>query len=68
MVMVHYLVEKRVISSPYSGPVCLPTDIHLNHWFDVVARQLSTLDNPNTNLNIANHREVAEQTFKIILC
>lgn len=59
----HYLVKKGVISSSNSGPVGLSAYIHLNHWLDVVARQLSTLDNPNTNLHIASNSEAAEQTI-----
>lgn len=58
------LVEERVISSSDSGPVRLSTYIHLNHWLDVVARQLSTLDNPDTDLNIERRSEAAEPTVR----
>lgn len=60
----HYLIEERVISSSDSSPVGLSTNMHLHHWFDVVARQLSTLDNPNANLDIASNSEAAEQTVR----
>lgn len=60
----HYLVKEGVISSSDSSPVGLSTNIHLHHWFDVVARQLSTLDNSNANLDIASDSEAAEQTVR----
>lgn len=50
-----YLIKERVISSSYSSPVRLSTNIHFHHWLDVVARQLSPLDNPNTNLDIPSN-------------
>lgn len=57
-----YLIKERVISSSDSSPVAVFTHIHLNHWLDVVARQLSALNNPNTNLDIESNSEAAEQT------
>lgn len=50
-----YLIKERAISSSYSSPLGMSTYIHLNHWLDVVARQLSTLDNSNANLD--NHKQ-----------
>lgn len=51
-VMTHYLIKEWVVSPPNPSPVGVSTYVHLNHWFDVVARQLTALDDPNTNLDI----------------
>lgn len=48
----HYLIKEGVVPSPDSSPVGLVTHVHLNHWFDVVARQLAALYDANTNLNM----------------
>ena len=47
----HYLIKEGVIPSSYSSPVGLSAHICFHHRLDVVARQLSTLDNSNTNLD-----------------
>ena len=57
-----YLIEERVISSSYSSPVSLSACVHLDHRLDVVAGQLSSLDNPNADLDIARISKGAEQT------
>lgn len=60
----HYLVKEWVISPSNSRPVGLSAYVHLNHWLDVVARQLAALDDTNTNLEIAIKSEAAEQTAR----
>lgn len=47
-----YLIKEGVVSSPDSSPVGLAIQVHLNHWFDVVARQLAALYDAYTNLDV----------------
>ena len=51
-----HLVKVGIISSSDSCPVGLSTHIHLHHRPDVIARKLSTLDNPDTNLDVAERQ------------
>lgn len=44
--------------------MCLSTYVHFNYWFDVVARQLSALDDSDSNLVIAIN-ETAEQWYNL---
>lgn len=45
-----YLIKERVVPPLDPGPVGLSTHMDLHHGFDVVSRQLTGLDDPNTNL------------------
>lgn len=45
-----YLIKERVVPPLDPGPVGLSTHMDLHHRFDVVSRQLTGLDDPNTNL------------------
>ncbi len=47
---VKYLIEEGVVSPLDPCPVGLSAHINLHHWLDVVARQLTSLDDPDTNL------------------
>lgn len=44
------LVEERVVPPLDPGPVGLSTHVDLHHRFDVVPRELTGLNDPNTNL------------------
>lgn len=59
------LIEERVVSSPDSGPVGLSANIHFHHWLYVVAWQLTTLDNTNSNLvfKIEKRRQMKKQAM-----
>lgn len=45
-----YLIKEGVVSPPDPCPVGLFTHVNLHHRFDVVAGQLTGLNDPNTNL------------------
>jgi len=64
-----YLVEVGVVSSPDARPVGLSTHAHLHHRLDVVARELSTLDNTNTDLEKRREhpRRTRSRHFRISL-
>ena len=62
--MDHYLIKERVVSSSDSCSVGLSAHIHFHNRLYVVARQLSTLDNPNTDLDITSNNEAAEQSVR----
>ena len=51
-----YLIKEWVVSSPGSGSVGMSTHTHFDHRLDVIARQLTTLNNPNTDLLIMENR------------
>lgn len=50
-----YLIKEGVVSSSDPGSVGLSAHIHFDNWFDVVSRQLSALNNSNTNLVIEDN-------------
>ncbi len=45
-----YLIKVWVISFPDPSPVCLSTHMHFDHRFDVISRQLTSLNHPHTDL------------------
>lgn len=45
-----YLIKERVVSLLDPGPVGLVAHRDLHHWLDVVARQLTGLDDPYADL------------------
>lgn len=55
-----YLIKERVVPPLDPGPVGLSTHMDLHHGFDVVSRQLTGLDDPNTNLRGKTRAAVSE--------
>lgn len=56
-----YLIKERVVSPLDPGPVGLSTHMDLHYGFDVVSRQLTGLDDPNTNLRKKNKTDQLSQ-------
>lgn len=51
-----YLIKEGVVSRLDSRPVGLSTHMNLHHWFDVVARQLTGLDDSDTDLKVLQYQ------------
>lgn len=61
-----YLIKERVVPPLDPGPVGLSTHMDLHHRFDVVSRQLTGLDDPNTNLRGGKKKK--KRAVQLLLC
>lgn len=55
-----YLIKERVVPPLDPGPVGLSTHMDLHHRFDVVSRQLTGLNDSNTNLRAKKTEQLSQ--------